>query len=304
MVRSQVVLIGGGTGFVGRHLATLLRGEGAKVRIVTRKPTSSHDQISWEIIKNKGIPEDTTAIVNLAGRNILGPGLWTENFRKEVYDSRINTNRWLVDAIKKADSKPRAFISASGVGYYEPSETEEYNEEWKPSKSSRDDFIMRLVQDWESAGELPADIAEKTRRVVIRAGVVIGKDGGIVQNLKLPFQLGLGGPIGDGKQFFPWIHVEDLARMFMFAISNDHVCGVINGTAPEIVRNKDFALCFSKALSRPSFLSLPGFAVNLMFGNERSSILLKGQKVKSRASLLGFRYSYATLAEAVNKSVL
>lgn len=304
MVQSQSVLIGGGTGFVGRHLVNLLRGGGAKVRIITRKPNSAQDQISWDTIKNKGIPEDTTAIVNLAGRNILDPVLWTEGFKKEVYDSRTNTNRVLVDAIRRASKKPRAFVTVSGVGYYKPSATTEYDEEWRQQPSMDKDFLMSLAQDWESSSELSEEITDKTRRVVIRSGVVIGSDGGIIKNLLLPFKLGLGGPIGSGHQWFPWIHVDDLANLFKFAILNDHVDGIINGVAPEQIRNRDFAQTFANVLGRPSFIPLPQLVVNILFGSERGDILLKGQKVKSRAGVLGFRYNYPTLHEACKQSVL
>jgi uncharacterized protein (TIGR01777 family) len=304
MTQSQVILIGGGTGFVGRHLVNLLRKNGAKVRILTRRPGSSSDQLSWDAIKSKGLPNDTTAVVNLAGRNILEPGLWTENYKKEVYSSRIETNKLLADAINAANNKPRSFVTVSGVGYYPPHKELEYDEDWQADHSKHDkfdgNFLMKLAHDWEEASKLDETTSAKTRRVVIRSGVVIGPDGGIVQNMMLPFKLGLGGPIGDGQQWLPWIHVDDLANMFKFSILNDHVEGIVNGVAPEQVRNKQFADLFAKSLSRPSFLPLPGFAVSMMFGSERSSILLEGQRVKSKAGLLGFRYQYPTLESAIN----
>lgn len=307
MVQSQVILIGGGTGFVGRHLVNLLRQAGAKVRILTRRPGSNSDQISWDAIRSKGLPSDTTAVVNLAGRNILEPGLWTESYKKEVYSSRVESNKLLADAINAATNKPRSFVTVSGVGYY-PGHTAqepgpEYDEEWRApdgvDRNSRENYLMSLARDWERASELDEDTSSKTRRVVIRAGVVIGPDGGVITNMMVPFKLGLGGPIGDGQQWFPWIHVDDLASLFKFAIMNDHVEGVVNGVAPEQVRNRQFADLFAKSLSRPSFLPLPGFAVNMMFGSERASILLQGQQVKSRASILGFRYQYPTLESAI-----
>lgn len=228
--------------------------------------------------------------------------MWTENFKREVYTSRIDSNKLLVDAIHKAEVKPRSFVTVSGVGYYKPSETDEYDEDWtQPQNDSN--YLMNLARDWEQSGELNEAEAPNTRRVIIRAGVVIGKYGGIVKNLWLPFKMGLGGPIGDGRQWFPWIHVDDLASMFKFAILNDHVTGPVNGVAPEQVRNRDFATIFAKNMSRPSFMPFPQFAVNLMFGSERGEILLKGQKVKSRAPLLGFRCQYPTIEEACKQSL-
>lgn len=303
MVQSQVVLIGGGTGFVGRHLVNLLKSDGAKVRVITRKPGTSPDHISWDAIKSKGLPSDTTAVINLAGRNILQPGLWTDSFKKEVYTSRVETNRLLAQAIDEAKTKPRSFVTVSGVGYYKPCETTEYTEEWQQPAGEQTDFLMKLASDWEEASKLDEAKSPNTRRVVIRSGVVIGSDGGIVANLMLPFKLGLGGRVGSGQQWFPWIHVTDLANLFKFSILNDHVHGVVNGVAPEQVRNNDFAKKFATVLSRPSIVPLPEFAVNLMFGQERGQILLKGQRVKSRASLLGFRYEYPALEGALAMSV-
>lgn len=304
MVQSQVVLIGGGTGFVGRYLVNCLKNGGAKVRVITRKPGTGTDQISWDTIKSKGLPQDTTAVVNLAGRNILDPVLWTDNFKREVYSSRIDTNRLLVHAIHKATNKPKSFVTVSGVGYYKPDETAEYDEEWaQPEDTSGNDYLMNLARDWEASSELTETEAPSTRRVIIRAGVVLGHDGGIIKNVMLPFKVGLGGPIGTGRQWFPWIHVTDLANMFKFAIINDHVSGIINGVAPEQKRNLDFAKILGTQLNRPTFLPMPAFVVNLIFGSERGNILLKGQKVKSRAPLLGFRCLYPTLTEACQETV-
>lgn len=288
---------------MGRRLVSLLKSDGAKVRVITRKPASSPDQISWDAIKSKGLPSDTTAVVNLAGRNILEPGLWTDSYKKEVYNSRIDTNKLLAQAIEAAPTKPRSFVTVSGVGYYETSATAEFTEEWNQISASQSNYLMSLARDWEEASKLEESQQANTRRVIIRAGVVIGKEGGIINNLMIPFKFGLGGPIGSGQQWFPWIHVDDLANMFKFSILNDHVEGIVNGVAPEQVRNVDFAKKFAAALSRPAFLPLPEFAVNIMFGHERGPILLKGQRVKSRAGLLGFRYQYPTLDKAVEASV-
>lgn len=303
MVQSQVVLIGGGTGFVGKRLVSLLKSEGAKVRIITRKPGSSPDHISWDAIRKKGLPSETTVVVNLAGRNILEPGLWTDSYKKEVYESRIGTNKLLAEAIDGAKTKPKSFVTISGVGYYDPKSKTEYTEDWRQPETKGKDYLMNLARDWEEASRLDESKSPTTRRVIIRAGVVVGKDGGIMANLMLPFKLGLGGPIGSGQQWFPWIQVDDLASMLKFSMLNDHVDGVVNGVAPEQAKNIDFAKKFAACLSRPSFLPLPEFAVNLMFGAERAQILLSGPLVKSRAGVLGFRYQYPALEGALKASI-
>lgn len=298
------VLVGGGTGFVGRHLVKILQDTGSNVRIITRYPKNNTNYISWDVIKQVGLPKETTAVINLAGRNILDYVPWTESFKNEVYKSRIDTNRLLAEAIHKAKKKPDVFVTVSGVGYYPPSETYEYDESWTQSFSKdQSNYLMRLATDWEKSSELDPEKAGSTRRVVIRAGVVIGHDGGIVQNLKLPFTMCLGGPIGSGRQWFPWIHADDLSNMFKFSLYNNQVEGVLNGTAPEQVRNVDFANTFANCLNRPAFMPTPAFAIKLAFGPDRAEMLLDGMKVKSRAESLGFKYEYPTLEEACRESV-
>lgn len=298
------VLVGGGTGFVGRHLVKILQDSGSNVRVITRKPKNNTSYISWDVIKSVGLPKETTAVINLAGRNILDYVPWTESFKNEVYKSRIDTNRLLVDAIHRAKKKPDVFVSTSGVGYYKPSDNFEYDETWsQPSSKSQLSFLMRLAADWEKASELDPDKAGSTRRVVIRPGVVIGHDGGIVQNLKLPYTMCLGGPIGSGQQWFPWIHADDLANMFRFALYNNQIQGVLNGTAPEQLRNIDFANTFAACMNRPAFMPTPAFAIKLAFGPDRAEMLLDGMRVKSRAESLGFKYEYPTLEEACRESL-
>lgn len=305
--RMVCILVGGGTGFVGRHLVKILRDTGSHVRIITRKPKNNTDYVSWDVIKHVGLPKETTAVINVSGRNILDPVPWTESFKKEVYSSRVDTNRLLADAIHKAKRKPTAFITISGVGYYAPSDSYEYDEQWTQPAGSKQgsaaNYLMRLAADWERASELDATGSESTRRVIIRSGAVIGSDGGIVQNLKVPFNMSLGGPIGSGKQWFPWIHVDDLANMFKFALFNDNVQGVINGVAPEQLRNVDFANTFADLLNRPAMIPFPAFAVKLIFGSDRAVLLLDGMKVKSRAEAMGFKFEYPTLIEACKQSL-
>lgn len=196
----------------------------------------------------------------------------------------------------------------SGVGYYpasEPINGTEYDENWTQQAAAAAtpaNYLMRLAQDWEKASELNESKAPTTRRVVIRAGAVIGRDGGVIKNSKLPFLLGAGGPLGSGKQWFPWIHVTDLVNLFKFSLANDHVSGVINGVAPEQSTSKQFASAFAAALKRPALIPFPEFALNLLFSPERADILLKTPRVKSRASLLGFRYQWPTLEDACREA--
>lgn len=194
-------------------------------------------RISWHDLTKDGLPSGTTAVVNLAGQNILDmKQRWNAGFKQNVWNSRVNTSEALAKAIENAIEKPNVFVSMSGVGIYEPSASLSYTED-SPIKEF--DYLSKLCVNWEKAAKLP-DYTD-CRNVFIRSGVVLGRNGGMIQQLYLPFYLCLGGPIGSGDQFLPWIHVEDLTRLILFAIENDNVTGVLNGVAPQPITNREFS---------------------------------------------------------------
>lgn len=193
--------------------------------------------MSWQDIQTIGLPPQTTAVVNLAGQNVLDmKQRWSEGFKQNVWNSRVNTTTALAEAIVKGDAKPNVFISMSGVGVYQPSETEEYSEDSRPVEY---DFLSKLALAWEKASILPPNI--NCRQVNIRSGVVLGKDGGMIKQLYLPFYFGLGGPVLPGNQYLPWIHIDDITRLILHSIENEIVVGVLNGVAPQVITNKEFS---------------------------------------------------------------
>lgn len=202
--------------------------------IVSRMP--GPQRMSWQDVQNMGLPAGTTAVVNLAGQNVLDlKQRWTAGFKQNVWNSRVNTTAALAKAVTEAVKKPDVFISISGVGIYRPCEGAEYTEE---SRNEEYDFLSKLCHEWEAAAKIPSDI--NVRQVIIRSGVVLGRRGGMVKQLYLPFYLGLGGPVLPGDQFLPWIHVNDLTRLILFAIENDKIRGILNGVAPQTITNKVF----------------------------------------------------------------
>lgn len=289
------VLIGGGTGFVGRHLTSILRENGYKVMLLSRK--SAENQITWNQVDRSGLPSDVTAVVNLAGENILNPmKRWNKAFKDEVRKSRVETTAMLGEAIQRARTPPKVFVTMSGVGYYQPHPSREYTED---SPGGNHDYLSRLTTEWEAAGTLPDSL--NVRRVIVRSGVVLGRDGGMIQQTFLPFFMGLGGRIGSGRQYFPWIHVADIASIITFSIMNEQVTGVLNGVAPEIVTNKQFTKAFGAAFSvkRPTILPVPGAVMNWVYGPERGKIILEGQKVIPKRTLeLGYKYLFPDLKSA------
>ncbi|KAM9646042.1 epimerase family protein SDR39U1 [Trichechus inunguis] len=291
------VLVGGGTGFIGTALAQLLKARGHEVTLVSRKP--GPDRITWDELARSRLPR-CDAAVNLAGANILNPlRRWNEAFQKEVLSSRLETTQMLASTISKAPQPPKTWILVTGVAYYQPSLTAEYDED---SPGGDFDFFSSLVTKWEAAARLPGD---STRQVVVRSGVVLGRAGGAIGHMLLPFRLGLGGPIGSGHQFFPWIHISDLVGILAHALEARHVQGVLNGVAPgPTTTNAEFAQALGAALGRPAFIPLPSTVVKAIFGRERAIMLLEGQKVVPRRTLAtGYQYSFPKLGAALKEVV-
>lgn len=265
--------------------------------LVSRKPGPG--RITWDELTRSGLPS-CDAAVNLAGENILNPlRRWNEAFQKEVLSSRLETTHLLARAITKAPQPPQAWVLVTGVAYYQPSLTAEYDED---SPGGDFDFFSNLVTKWEAAARLPGD---STRQVVVRSGVVLGRGGGAIGHMLLPFRLGLGGPIGSGQQFFPWIHIGDLVGILAHAIEASHVQGVLNGVAPAYnTTNAEFAQALGTALGRPAFIPLPSTIVQAVFGRERAIMLLEGQKVIPRRTLAtGYQYSFPELGHALKEVI-
>jgi len=307
------VLVAGGTGFVGREIVATLERLNYEVIVVSRNSErgsrpgnvwsflAGHDSsgskqrmISWNQIEDDGLPSGTVAVVNSAGRNVLDPfRRWTEPFKEEVYSSRVKTNSVLAKAIIKAKVKPLAMVTMSGVGYYPPSDLT-CDED---SPGGQHDFLSRLVTDWEAAADLPPDV--NTRVCKLRSGVVLGRNGGMIQQTFLPFFLGLGGPMGWGQQIMPWIHVKDVARLVAHCIQSSECEGVYNAVAPHVVTNKEFSKSFAGALRRPAIFPVPLFVMNAVFGSERCSLVTASQVVvPKRTQESGFTFHYPTMDEA------
>ncbi|XP_053324479.1 epimerase family protein SDR39U1 isoform X2 [Spea bombifrons] len=295
------VIVGGGGGFIGKFLLQLLNKRGHKVTVISRKP--GERRITWDDVSKKGIP-NCDAVVNLAGENVLNPlKRWTQQFKQEVISSRIDTTRTLAEAISRSESPPRSWILVTGVGFYPPSRTQQYSED---SPGGDADFLSRLVRDWEAAAELGVtDRDVKTQLVRVRSGVVLGRDGGALSSMLWPFRLCLGGPVGSGKQPFPWIHIEDLCRLLCQVIEQEGRCGgILNAVSPSSITdtNADFTHALSQALRRPAILPAPAFAIQALLGQDRAVMLLEGQRVAPKKTLeSGFTFLYPDLSSALSE---
>jgi uncharacterized protein len=298
------VLITGGTGLIGSALARSLVGEGHDVVVLTRDPSkrvpslpSAVRLVEWDAESGEGWSnelEGADAIVNLAGES-LGPeaGLWTESRKRRIRQSRLGATGAVVDAIRRVDQKPRVLVQSSAVGYY-GTHGDEAITEGAPAGT---DFLASVVQDWEAASE-PVD-AMDVRRVLPRTGVVLSKRGGTLQLLSLPFKLFVGGRVGSGEQYLPWIHIEDEVRALRFLLEHEETEGAYNLTAPNPVTNREFGNVTGKVLGRPSLFPTPGFMLKMVLG-EMSMLVLEGQRaVPRKLQEAGYEFRFPNLEGAL-----
>lgn len=299
------VFVTGATGFIGRALIPRLQREGHSVVAWARSEARARGLLgdAVEVIPATGgftalvaALERCDAIVNLAGEPLMGKR-WTAARRAILDDSRTKVTEDLVRAIAEARTRPRVFISGSAVGYYGDRADEQLTE----ASAGGEGFLARLCQRWESAAQ-PADMLG-LRVVRLRTGVVLGRAGGALASMLPPFELGLGGPIGSGTQYLPWIHLHDLVKIIVVALVDDRYRGPVNGVAPQQATSRRFARALGRALQRPAMLPLPGLALKAIFG-QAATVLLASQRVEPRVlEQRQFAFDFPTLDAALEDIV-
>ncbi|XPV69464.1 MAG: TIGR01777 family oxidoreductase [Halarcobacter sp.] len=282
----KTIAVTGSTGFVGTNIKEKFTKEGFNFIGIRRDDLKDIEKLT-SIINKSDI------VINLAGANIINR--WTESYKKLLYSSRLDTTKALIEAIKKAENKPKLLISTSAVGIYKNSSC--YDEE---NFEYSDDFLANLCKDWENEALKAKDLGIRT--AIFRFGIILG-DGGALQKMLLPFKLGLGGTIGDGKQYFSYIHIKDLLEAYKFLIENESLEGIFNLTAPQATTNLGLTKALGKSLNRPTILPVPQFALNLIF-SEGAKVLTDGQCVKPKSLLdNGFKFKYKTIEETIDNLV-
>lgn len=293
------VIITGGTGLIGQALSKSLTNDGHEVIVLSRnpKPTSASvtgvQQVKWDAATTAGwgdLAGGAEAIVNLAGEGIAD-GRWSEERKRRIYASRVNAGKAVMEAIRAATTKPKTLIQSSAVGYYGPRGNEILTEAASPGS----DFLAQVCFDWEASTAAAEGLG--VRRAVIRSGIVLSNQGGAWPRIVLPFKLFAGGPIGSGKQYWPWIHLDDEVGAIRFLIDNPNGAGAFNLSATTPLTNKEFSTTLGSVMGRPSFFPVPSIALKSIFG-EMSTVLLDGQRaVPSRLQELAYPFKYPT-AEA------
>jgi uncharacterized protein (TIGR01777 family) len=292
------IVIAGGSGFIGRKLTDILLDKGHQVVILTRKNFPAKPKLNYvKWLQEGDAPENeigkADAIINLAGVSI-NEGRWTEKHQKQIYESRMTATDELMRIIESLPERPSVLVNASAIGIYPPSLDAAYTE---GSTKNSDDFLGRTVRDWEKK----AAYAEKygVRVVCMRFGVVLGREGGALPFMALPYKLFIGGRIGSGKQWVSWVHVEDVARALLFAVENNHIDGSVNVTAPYLARMEDFGKEIAAILCRPHWLPISSVVLKLVLG-KKSSLVLEGQQVLPEKLLKeGFEFTFTSLESAL-----
>jgi len=288
------VLLTGASGFIGSHLSKRLVAAGHQVLPVSRRPTSDSASFDWSDSSLARGVQQADAVVHLAGENLFDKR-WTARQKAVLRSSRTEPTGKLARLI--ASRKPACFISSSAVGYYGDSPDVRFTE----SSPRGNGFLADLCGEWEAATSPASDAGVRT--AIVRTGVALGHGGGALAKMLLPFKLGIGGPLGTGRQWLSWIHVDDLVSLFQFLLEKPGASGAFNATAPQPVTMKTFASALGRALHRPAIFPVPGPMLKLALG-EVADVLLTGQYVEPRrASEAGFAFKFAGIDGALRDVV-
>jgi len=301
------IAVTGATGFVGTRLVERLQGEGHSVLVLTRDATRGRrvfpesafpkvEVVSYKPLESgewQGAIAGCDGVVNLAGTPIA-ESRWTPERKREILDSRKIGTQKIAEAIAQANPKPSVLVNSSAVGFYGSSETATFDE----NSASGEDFLAQVCREWEAEAQKVQESG--TRLVILRTGIVLGM-GGAIEKMLLPFKLFAGGPIGSGRQWFSWIHRDDMVNLIMAALTNPQMNGVYNATAPNPVRMSEFTQTMGQVMNRPSWLPVPAIALEVLLG-DAAHVVLEGQQVlPKRTQDSGFSYQYETVKPALEE---
>lgn len=289
------IVITGAGGFLGSRVSAFLEARGYHVIKANRVSNSPQQLGDWNTSTGAiKLEEKPAAVINLAGRSIVHKR-WTDKEKKLLWKSRVDTTDTLAGYLKSEGWMPPVWIGASGLGIYGDHQDNPIPEDTPVN----DSFLGKMAHHWERAALKHLDPAQ-TRFTAIRFSMILGKEGGAWPRIKFPFSLGLGGNIGNGSQFWSWVHIEDVVAMVHFILENDNVAGPVNVASPNPVRNAEFTRTVAGVLKRPAFIPLPAFAVKLIFGEMGEELFLSSQKTSvDKILAAGFTFNYPDLEPAV-----
>jgi uncharacterized protein (TIGR01777 family) len=296
--KAMKVAITGATGLIGSKLEKAMTSDGAQILTLSRRVRTASDTtgaIFWDPVNGEldsAALEGCDAIVHLAGETISNR--WTGAQKERIRRSRVEGSRLLVDGLKTLTKPPTVFVAASAIGFYGDRGDEAIDE----SSPHGTGFLPDVCRSWEAETTRAQEVGART--LLLRFGIVLSTKGGALAKMLLPFKVGLGGPMGSGRQWMSWIHIDDVIAIIRFVMNRDDLSGPINTTAPQPVRQAEFAKTLGKALRRPAIAPAPGFAVRLLLGEMGQALLLEGQKVlPRRLQEAGYTFQHPELSEAL-----
>lgn len=296
------IIVTGATGLIGKSLCESLINRGDEITVFTRNIekakkslTGIKNFVEWDYmspVKWKNEICGKNAVIHLAGTNLFARR-WNKNFKNEILKSREVSTKNLAEAICHCKNKPASFIVASGINYYGDCDEKIINE----SNSAGDDFLSQVCKAWD---EQAAKVEScRVRHVSIRTGIVLSIKEGALKRMLLPFKLFVGGPLGNGKQWFPWIHIDDLVNAYIYALDNQKINGAVNGVSPDLVRMSDFTNTLGKILRRPSFLKVPLFVLKMAVGEFAEPITMSIKAIPEKLEQNNFTFKYSKLHSAL-----
>ncbi|NUN15133.1 MAG: TIGR01777 family protein [Myxococcales bacterium] len=296
-ILGKKIAVTGSSGLIGGRLSVFLKNRGDVILpLVRRLPRPDSLELQWSpdtgVVDAPGL-DNLDAVVHLAGENIA-QGRWTETVKERLVQSRVSATRLLAENIARCTVPPRVLVSASAIGYYGDRGEEEIDEKSHPGEG----FLSELTQQWEKACQPAMDAG--VRVVMLRIGVVLAKDGGALMKMVPVFKLGVGGPIGSGRQWMSWITIDDVVSAIGHCVDHPKLVGPVNLTSPNPARNKEFAHALGKCLGRPAKIPVPAAMIRILFGEMGQETVLSGAKVvPRRLQETGFHFRYPTLNDAL-----
>lgn len=297
------ILITGASGLIGKALQKSFKEKGYEMLLASRSEPKVANQIKWNMdtgFEDADLPrlESLDAVVHLAGENISGGLRWTEEKKKAIRNSRVLGTRTMIEAFARLEKKPKVFVSGSAVGFYGDRADDVVTE----TSSSGDTYLANVCKEWEAESRRAEDMGIRT--VLLRTGIVLSKDGGALATMLTPFKLGVGGVVGSGKQWMSWVSLDDVVGIINFALENESLRGAVNVASPNPATNEEFTKTLGTVLYRPTFLPLPEFAVNLVFGEMGDALLLDSTRVVPKRLIdAGYKFHYPELKSALEHAL-
>jgi len=296
------ILITGASGLIGTALQRSFDEKGYEMLLASRSEPKSERDIQWNAdtgFAKEDLPrlEGLDAAIHLAGESISALR-WTDEKKKAIRDSRVYGTRTMIETFAQLEKKPKVFISASAIGFYGDRGDDEVTE----TSAAGDTFLSDVSKEWESESRRAEDMGIRT--VLLRNGIVLSKEGGALATMMTPFKLGVGGVVGSGKQWMSWVSLDDVVGIVNYALENENLRGAINVASPNPVTNEEFTKTLGEVLYRPTFLPLPEFAVNLVFGEMGDALLIDSTKVIPKRLLdAGYKFKYPEIKPALENAV-